>query len=401
MSTSDYPLITLHPVADEKHRWSGLLVRNDSAHTDGGTEATQALVRLFGEFGLFESLGTLPCILPLTHPGDLDPALAGSLPVQQVVLSLPAAQCADPANVSAITQLSELGFRLIATGLPATDAVLPAIIQSLAIDCTQGDDATAATAWMKRLAGPHLALGIESDSGYSGACGTGFRWIAGNYPLHTVPPKVAGGNPGRTVMLKLLGQLTSDAEARDIEITLKQDPHLSYQLLKLVNSVAFSLTTKISSFTQAIALLGRRQLQRWLQLLLYARPKGDGDGVSPLMPRAAMRAGLMEGLTRAAGGNKELQDKAFMVGMFSLVEPLVGQPAAEVLKPLNLSDDVSLAVTQHQGQLGTWLAAIEAGETGSPELTRSALAAANISLITWATEQAGACRWAIQISREA
>jgi EAL and modified HD-GYP domain-containing signal transduction protein len=195
--------------------------------------------------------------------------------------------------------------------------------------------------------------------------------------------------------------LSADAEARDIEITLKQDPHLSYQLLKLVNSVAFSLSSKISSFTQAIALLGRRQLQRWLQLLLYARPKGEGDAASPLMPRAALRAGLMENLARAAGGSKDMQDKAFMVGMFSLVEPLIGLPAAEVIKPLNLNEDVALAITEHQGQLGAWLAAIETAEAGLPDQTRAALAAAAISLATWATEQAGACRWAVQISREA
>ena len=399
MSTADYPLITLHPVADEKHRWTGLLIRADGAQS--GTNATRALVRLFGDFGLLESLDTLPCILPLSHPADLDPELAASLPVSQIVLSLPVAQCVDVTNAEAITQLASLGFRLIADGVPAADAVLPAAIQSLAVDSAHADNTSAASVWMKKLAGPHLALGVESDTGYTGACGTGFRWIAGNYPLHTVPPKSAAGNPGRTVMLKLLAQLSADAEARDIEITLKQDPHLSYQLLKLVNSVAFSLSSKISSFTQAIALLGRRQLQRWLQLLLYARPKGEGDAASPLMPRAAMRAGLMENLARSTGGTKDMQDKAFMVGMFSLVEPLIGLPAAEVIKPLNLNEDVALAITEHQGQLGAWLAAIETAEAGLPDQTRTALAAAAISLTTWATEQAGACRWAVQISREA
>jgi EAL and modified HD-GYP domain-containing signal transduction protein len=238
-------------------------------------------------------------------------------------------------------------------------------------------------------------------SGYEGARGTGFRWIAGNYPLHPGPVKSSASNPGRTIMLKLLAQITGDADSRDIENTLKQDPNLSYHLLKLVNSVAFSLTNKISSFSQAITLLGRRQLQRWLQLLLYARPQGQGDEASPLMPRAAMRAGLLEGLARAAGGSKEAQDRAFMVGMFSLLEPLVGQPAGDVIKPLNLAEEVTAALIARQGQLGAWLAAIEAGESGPNEQTRAALAAAEVSHAIWAAEQAQACHWAIQISREA
>ncbi len=397
MSSNDYPLITLHPVADGHHRWSGLLVQCDSSDAAGA----MVLTRLFGEFGLFESLGHLPCILPQTHPDALDPQLAELLPAERVILRLPAADCANPAHAETLTRFRSQGFHLLADGLPAADAVLPPVVQALAIDCAPGVDIPAANAWMQRLAGPHLALHVEDGSGYEGLRGTGFRWIAGNYPLHPLPMKNPGNNPGRTIMLKLLAQITSDADSHDIEKTLKQDPHLSYQLLKLVNSVAFSLTSKISSFSQAITLLGRRQLQRWLQLLLYAHPHGASNDASPLMPRAAMRAGLMEGLARASGGSKDLQDHAFMVGMFSLLEALVGKPAAEVIQPLNLSGDVTTALVGHQGALGGWLAAIEAAETGPNEATRAALAAASISHATWAAEQAQALHWAAQVSREA
>lgn len=397
MSTDDYPLITLHPVANSHHRWSGLLVQCDSSDAAGA----MALTRLFGEFGLFESLGHLPCILPSTHPDTLDPQLAQLLPAERVILRLPAADCANPAHAETLTRFRSQGFHLLADGLPPADAELPPVVQALAIDCSPGVDIAAANAWMQRLAGPHLALHVEDGSGYEGLRGSGFRWIAGNYPLRPLPVKNAASNPGRAIMLKLLAQITSDADSHDIEKTLKQDPNLSYQLLKLVNSVAFSLTHKINSFTQAITLLGRRQLQRWLQLLLYAHPHGSGDEASPLMPRAALRAGIMEGLARASGGSKQLQDHAFMVGMFSLLEALVGKPAAEVIQPLNLTGDVTTALVAHQGSLGVWLAAIEAAEVGPNDATRAALAAANISHADWAAQQAQALLWAAQVSREA
>lgn len=45
---------------------------------------------------------------------------------------------------------------------------------------------------------------------------------------------------------------------------------LTVNLLRLTNSVASGVRTRITSLRHAITVLGRRQLQRWLQLLLFA-----------------------------------------------------------------------------------------------------------------------------------
>ncbi len=214
-------------------------------------------------------------------------------------------------------------------------------------------------------------------------------------PPHPHPP---GKGPTQALLLKILAQTTGDAETREIEATLKQDPQLSVQLLRLVNSVAFAPTTRINSFAHAITLLGRRQLQRWLQLLLYAG-QSAGGATNPLLTAAALRAALMEGLCKANRADKATQDEAFMVGMFSLLDQLFGKPLPEIVAPLNLVRDVSEALLERSGKLGELLALVEAAESGSAG-TDPGLRRAGISNEAWCKVQVEALGWTLKISRE-
>jgi len=217
-------------------------------------------------------------------------------------------------------------------------------------------------------------------------------------PSPVAPPVAPCKGPTQTLLLKILAQITRDAETRDIEATLKHDPQLSVQLLRLVNSVAFAPATRINSFAHAITLLGRRQLQRWLQLLLYASQAPGALG-NPLLTSAALRATLMEGLCKANGSDRTTQDQAFMVGMFSLLEALFSQPLANIIGPLRLTQEVSNALLQHAGMLGDLLILVEAAEQG-PEMVGPVLERTRISNEVWCKAQIEALRWTLQVNQE-
>ena len=193
--------------------------------------------------------------------------------------------------------------------------------------------------------------------------------------------------------MALLGLLARDADSRELEILLKQDPALSYHLLKLVNSAAFAMSKPINSFGQAINLLGRRQLQRWLQLLLYARQHEDG-AANPLLPLAAVRAAQMEMLCKINGGDRDQQDIAFMTGVFSLLDVLLCMPMEEIISALNLDPDIVLALTARGGALGAMLALTE-----NSVVTLDALDDAGIDPETYWRSLLQAYHWAIQVSR--
>jgi EAL and modified HD-GYP domain-containing signal transduction protein len=386
---SSFPLMTLQPVADDRNAWSALML-------DAMPPDRAAIAEVFDRFGLSAALGPLPCVLRLP---DLA-AVSDGLPASQIVLCLPAALCGDPAQTPALQALRAKGFRLMAAGLPAPGATLSAGVDALALDCPGSDVPAGLVAWLKQLPGPHMGIGV-AEAGCPGSCH--FQWRAGHATetvQHGAPHKTVDA-PNRLLLLELLSKVANDADSHDIETTIKRDPQLSYYLLKLVNSVGFALTTKITSFNQAITLLGRRQLQRWLQLLLYARTR-DGDKANSLLPRAALRAGLTEALCKSRGGSHDLQDRAFMAGMFSLLDQLFGMPIEEVVQPLNLAEDVQAALMRRTGTLGVLLNAVTAGEAmGAPAELAASLGAAGISNEDWARCLVSACHWAVQVSCEA
>ncbi|CAB1367428.1 HDOD domain-containing protein [Denitratisoma oestradiolicum] len=201
-------------------------------------------------------------------------------------------------------------------------------------------------------------------------------------------------------LLRLLDLVTNEAsDNHAIETAIGIDPLLSVSLLRLVNSVSMGLARKIASFHQAIVILGRRQLRRWLMLLIYAQ-SGEGGGL--LLSLAARRGHLLADLTRIlAPADHNLQDSAFMTGILSLADQALGLPLATVLNSLSLDDHVSLALREHRGTLGRLVALVEHLDDGPPDQAAQAFAALGVDPQTAARLQAEAIVWADGATREA
>ncbi|MEI7429726.1 MAG: HDOD domain-containing protein [Betaproteobacteria bacterium] len=207
----------------------------------------------------------------------------------------------------------------------------------------------------------------------------------------------------RLKILKLLSLVEKDGNTQEIEAIFREEPKLSYNLLRLVNSVAVGARTRISSFSQAIAILGRRQLQRWLQLLIYANNLSEGNAPNPLMQIAAARGRLLELLSAAIEPKpdlSDLSDKAFMTGLFSLLEVLIHMPMNQILKELPLHDEVSAALISPalSGILGELLLAITSGESGNFSTAEDILSKLGITPETHAKAQIAAYYWAARIN---
>jgi len=384
-----FPLIALQPVHDARHAWVALQVVAERP-CDGAT-----LQRLLEDHALAGVLDILPCIVP-ADPLTIDPALAKGLPRDRLILSFPWQTGAQSEQRETLRALSEAGFALMASGLPTEGVTLAPEIRAIAVPCP----GSAAPEHLVRLLlerpGPHLALGT-TEKVCPGFCR--FHWLSGHY-AGMASPAVKGDPAARSQLLRLLGLITADAELAELETVFRQDANLSYKLLKLVNSVTFMPGRRIENFSQALIMLGRRQLLRWVSLLLFAQPAG-GAQASPLLPLAAMRGKLLEALIRRRGVTHDRCDQAFMTGMFSLLDQLLAQPMAEILAPLNLADEVVQALVGRHGEFGLSLKTVETAEQGAFAALAELLAALGVERESWAAMLIDAAGWAALVAREA
>ena len=182
----------------------------------------------------------------------------------------------------------------------------------------------------------------------------GFDLFQGYYFAKPVVIQGKKLDHSQLALLRLMNLLVGDAENSELELVFKQEPGLTINLLRLTNSVACGLPVKITSLRHAITLLGRRQLQRWLQLLLYTA--SSGKGINPLLQLAATRGRLMELLAeKIAPTDKAFADNAFMAGILSLTPALLSQTMEEIVAGLTLSREVHAALCEHSGRHGDLL----------------------------------------------
>jgi len=246
--------------------------------------------------------------------------------------------------------------------------------------------------WPVRL----LAEKVDSEAQVKHCLDLGFDLFQGYY--FAKPTIIAGKKLARSdlALHRLLGLVLEDADSASLERVFKPEPAVTLNLLRLTNSAASGVRQKIASVRHAITVLGRRQLQRWLQLLVYADAAPGGGLASPLLQLAAMRGRLMELLAaELQGASRDLEDRAFMTGIMSLMPVLLHVPIEEVIASLSIAQDIREALVSRSGELGAMLRLVEelekndAGACGAliaelPGITFERVNAAMIEALTWA-----------------
>lgn len=373
---------------------------------DGMFATSTVMGNVLTELGVQQVLGRLQGFLNV-DARFLSSELLELLSPEQIVLEILETTQVDEALIDRCGELRQRGFRLAlddySGDLKRIEPLLP-LVSMVKVDLgTVGIDQLARVCEPLRACGASLvAEKVENQAQFERCRDLGMHYFQG---YHFARPELLSAKRsarGRTSMLRLLSLVYNDAELPEIEEEFKRNPQLGYNLLRLVNSAAAGLSTKIASIKHGLVMLGRRQLQVWLQLLLYTGERGDRFVASPLLQTAAMRGRLMESLAWHEDPNGEqYHDYAFMTGMLSLVDVLLGFPRADVIDQLNLADEVRAALIDGSGRLGRLLKLVEMLETDERHAIDEPLAALRLSKAELLRLEWNAMRWANQLLDEA
>jgi EAL and modified HD-GYP domain-containing signal transduction protein len=225
------------------------------------------------------------------------------LPHDKVILEILETVKATPEVIARIVELRSFGFKFALDDVVAESediSKLIDLVDIVKIDVRAVPEGTLA-ALVKTFTLPGIKLlaeKVETVEEYKMCMELGFEYFQGYYfarPAILSGKKIA---PSELVILNLLQLITSEADDRELEMTVKRDPLISLNLLRLVNTPAAGARRHIDSLGEALVVLGREQLQRWLQILLYATPGAAVELNSPLLQMATTRGKLMELMTR-------------------------------------------------------------------------------------------------------
>ena len=204
---------------------------------------------------------------------------------------------------------------------------------------------------------PLVAEKVESPEQQALAMNLGFSYFQGYFFSRPIVLESRKRDPLYPALTKILWLILSDGEIGEIHDAVKPHIDLSISLIKIANIVGRSPVTKVTGLRQAIISLGRSQMKRWIELFLFSRASSENRYSMTVFQLAVTRARFMEILSDEwIREDQRESDQAFMTGMLSFSESLLGCPAEEILQDLPVMEEVKRALKEGAGSLGVLLA---------------------------------------------
>jgi len=331
--------------------------QTETAEVVDDLSATASVIAHAAELGINNVIGSKSGFVNV-DAAVLDLDIVSFLPAEKVVLEVLETVEVTPGLVQRVAELVAHGYVFALDDVICRDDALQPLlpfVRIIKIDITEMDqDRLAALVRYFQSLGKHLlAEKVESCEQFEYCRELGFDYFQGYYFARPVILSGKKLTPSQLTILQLMALISRDADTVELEQMIKKEALLAMNLLRLANAPAFGAVMQIESLGQALAMLGRAQLQRWLQILLYAEQSKGSYAGSPLLQLATTRGKLLELIAESMSGQQACRaDIAFTVGVMSLMDTLLGQPMQEILQKITVVDEMRDALLFRRGIYG-------------------------------------------------
>ncbi|MBV0931753.1 EAL and HDOD domain-containing protein [Marinobacterium weihaiense] len=378
------PLLARQPIFDHQQRVIAYeLVGSDEGHLGAMLEvdpeaesSSELLLHAYTSISDQGEIKRVPAFIRVSQKMILDGSMP-ALPSKQVVIFIRLTQPDNMELLRAMHAMVKDGYRFALydfTYTPACDTALK-LAKIVHIDVSNLD--AAAIAEQARQLAPFkstlLAGNIHSFQTLEDCIESGYKLFQGSF---LSKPKVVKGrkvSANQIALMQLIQELQKPSTTPErLEDMIIRDPILTYKLLRIVNSAAYSLVREVESVAEAVVLLGMEQVRKWATLIAISANKDKPEELTRIL---LTRGHMCEMIAQSQ--NLPNPSGFFMVGMMSGLHAMLDLDQPTLLEQLPLGEDIKDALSNGGGNMGQVLKQVMAYESGDWDLLPSNF---NISL---------------------
>jgi EAL and modified HD-GYP domain-containing signal transduction protein len=227
-----------------------------------------------------------------------------------------------------------------------------------------------------------LAEKLETPPEFHQARDMGFTYFQGYFfcrPELVVGREVPANRLHYIRLLELVSR--RELDMRELEKMLKQEASISYRLLRYLNSPLFGFALEIKSIRHAMAVLGEREMRRWVRLVVAVG--AAEQKCSELILMGLARARFCELLSYRMQTDSDL----FLMGLLSIMDSILEVTMDMLLQQLPVDQATKTALLGQKSTLRPLYQLMLAQESGeweqSSELSKQLKLPDEIVALTW------------------
>lgn len=307
-------------------------------------------------FGIDNILDNKKGFINFNYEMIMNDKMIDILPPQNIVIEILETMKIDKAVVNKCKDLKQKGYLLAVDDFIGDEEhykEILNIIDIVKVDLIGVKDLKSTTEKLKKYNVELLAEKVETKEEFELCKKLGYSYFQGYF--FAKPTIIEGKKIDASYhsLIKLVEILERDADIKHIVDIFKEESGLSYQLLYVLNNTVSAVKKEITSIQQAISMLGISNVRKWVMLLLYMQDSEDKANCkcNPICQMALKRAKMMEVFEKhRKNSTKVTIEEAFVTGLLSLLDVLLGVRKDEIFSEISVSGDIKYSILNCDGK---------------------------------------------------